>query len=322
VRVVVVGALALSLVAAGAGAGCTSFGANSTPDSRDAASDAASVPPSATPGRCSVDAPFGPATALGGLGAYSVEAVRFGANRSLVYLSLCPSNGDKTGCDMYQGTITTTADTYGSLVPMAAVNASGAYDSYPTVTGDAKTLIFGSSRQSSGVNIFHASASAGGVFESPTMMALGFAASNEPYLLADGRTFFFAATVSLAPIHWDLYRAEGNAPDFQAPKKVSGSAVNQDQTDELAPVPSEDELEIFFASSRAPGGDANLDMWTAKRASKDEPFGPATRLDDLSGDQNEFPTSLSPDACELYYIRKTGSGDGVGTAYVTRRKKP
>ncbi|MBK8212868.1 MAG: hypothetical protein IPK71_03895 [Myxococcales bacterium] len=299
---------------------CTSFGADgSEGDGGEAGtSEDGGAPDGTTRLRCSHDAPFGAPTALGGLGAYSVEAVRFGTNRSLVYLSLCPPNGDKRGCDMYQGTITTTADTYGSLVPMSAVNAASAYDSYPTVTGDAKHLLFGSDRNGA-VKIFLASASAGGVFEKATALPLSFAASNEPYLLADGRTFYFAATGSMTPPRWELYRAEGEAPTFGAPSTVPGSSVNQAGSNQFAPVVTEDELEVFFASSRPPGNEDNFDLWVARRSTKTEPFGPAQRLDGLNGGQNDFPTSISPDACELYYIRKSAAG--VGSAFVTRRTR-
>jgi Tol biopolymer transport system component len=243
--------------------------------------------------------------------------VRFAANRQIVYLSLCPASGKKPGCDMYQGATTTTADTYGSLNPMAGVNAPAAYDSYPTVSGDAQWVLFGSGRNG-GVVIFRAAA-VGSVFANPSPLAElnGLEASNEPYLLADGRTLYFGATVSIGSPQWDLYRTTGTVGSFLAPALVPG--INGDATDEFAPVPTEDELELFFASSRAPGDTSNLDMWTSRRASITEAFGPAERLDALSGAQNEFPTSMSPDGCDLYYIRKTGSGDGVGTPYVTRR---
>lgn len=299
---------------------CTSFGTDgSEGDGGEAGtSQDGGAPDGTTRQRCSPDAPFGAPTALGGLGAYSVEAVRFGTNRSLVYLSLCPPNGDKRGCDMYQGTITTTPDTYGSLVPMSTVNVSNAYDSYPTVTGSAKHLLFGSDR-SGAVKIFLASASAGGVFEKPAALPIPFAASNEPYLLADGRTFYFAATASMAPPRWGLYRAEGAAPTFGAPSALPGPQVNQASSNQFAPVVTEDELEVFFASSRPPGNDDNFDLWVARRSTKTEPFGPAQRLDSLNGGQNDFPTSISPDACELYYIRKSVAG--VGAAFVTRRTK-
>lgn len=325
-------AIVLGSACVAAGVACGSFGSDTTPDPADAAPETTTIPDGDAPdavgtdattdagARCAVGAPFGAATQLGGLGAYSVEAVRFSANRAVVYLSLCPSDGGKPGCDMYQGTVTTTADTYGSLVPMAGANSPASYDSYPTVTGDAKYMFFGSSRNGS-LKIYQSTAM-GGVFVSPKTLQLPFSASNEPYLLADGRTFYFAATESANPAQWDLYRAEGEAPTFSNPQKVPGVTVDQPQTGEYAPVPTEDELEIFFASSRMPGSDNNFDMWTASRASKTDDFGPAKRIDDLSGNQNEFPTSISPDGCELYYIRKTGSGSGVGTAYVTRRQKP
>jgi hypothetical protein len=315
------------------GVACGSFGSGSPPDPPllDAASEADTTKDGApsqveaatdagTNGPCAIGDPFGPATAIGGLGAYSVEAVRFGANRNVVYLSLCPADGGKPGCDLYQGAITA-PDTYGSLT-LIGVSAPNVYDSYPTVTGDAKWLFFGSSRAASAgaVNIHRASAP-GGVFGDVQPQPLNFPGSElqstyEPYLLGDGRTFYFAGTVQVAPAKWDIYRTEGNVPDF-AKETVPVVGINT-TFDDVAPVPTEDELEMFFASSRAGG---SLDLWRAARTSVTQPFGNAERLADLSGAQNEFPTSISPDRCELYYIRKTGSGAGVGTAYVARRQK-
>lgn len=317
----------LAWVAAGVVVACSSFGDETAPPTAtEGGADGANPPPpvDASTGdagatRCAPGSAFAPATALAGLGAYSVEAVRFANNRQIVYLSLCPADGGKPGCDMYQGA-RTTADTYGSFAAMSGVNAPNFYDSYPTVTGDAQWILFGSSRDG-GVKLFQAAAM-DGIFKNPSPLdgLPGLGASNEPYLLADGHTLYFGASVSASSPQWDLYRTTGSVGAFATPAIVDG--ISASMSDEFAPVPSEDELELFFASSRAPGSNANLDMWMTMRATTSEPFGPPVRLESLSGAQNEFPTSLSPDGCELYYIRKTGSGGGVGTAYVARRTKP
>ena len=306
-------------------AACASFSAED-PVAPPAEAGAVPVTPDATPlpvpapGNCAIDAAFGQPVVLGGLKGYGVEAVRFGVNRSLVYLSLCPADGTKIGCDMYQGLVTG-QDVFGSFAKMEA-SAPDAYDSYPTVTADARWLFFGSDRTTKDkAKLFRAEAEAG-VFRNAVEQATAFAASNEPYLLASGQTFYFAASEGLLPPRWDLYRAEGAVPSFGTPAKLRG--VNEELQNEFAPVPSEDELEIFFASSRPPGRDANLEIWHAYRPTTAVDFGAPLHIEsDVNGTHNDYPTSMSSDHCELYFIRKDpGVGSGVGVAYVARRPRP
>lgn len=267
--------------------------------------------------RCDPAAPFGPPTQLGGLSNHSVEAVRFGFNRQLVYLSLCPRTGDKAGCEMYQGAADQNLpDGYVSFTPLTGVNAAG-YDSYPTVNGRADTILVGSSRVSP-VRLYYATAD-GGIFASPKLLDPGVTlyASNEPYLLADGKTLYFAGSKQNGP-PWRIYRSTGGAPAFAAPTALSDIESPQG---ELAPMPTEDELEIFFSSARPPGSDANLEIWTARRRTTAEPFGAPTRLDGaFSGPGNDWPTWISPDACDFYFIKKDAAG--VATPFVARRAKP
>jgi len=268
--------------------------------------------------RCAPGSPFGPPTRLEGLASYSVEAVRFASNRQLVYLSLCPIDMLKSGCEMFQGTTTVTPDTFGSFNPMTSVNST-AYDSYPTVSGDAGWLLFGSARTGL-VRIFRAGAT-GGVFQNPSLIPSFdiFAAANEPYLLLDGKTLYFGATTSASPDQWDLYRATAGTPDdpsaFILPELVPG--VSDPASGEYAPVVAEDELEIFFASSRPPGNASDYEIWASTRGDRSDVFRSPDRLG-LGGPENDFPTSISPDACALYYIRKE-PGTKRGIAYVARR---
>ena len=327
-RVVILVALVAPLSVTGA---CTSFGTDDPAPLDGGEGDAAATPEpdgavpdvGTAPNNCATNARFGAPIKLGGLEGYGVEAVRFGSIRSVVYLSLCkPADGTKEGCDMYQGVVTNKADTFGTFAALA-INDPKQYDSYPTLTGDAQWLFFGSARSGANKAKLYRAQAERGVFVNPTEQATAFEASNEPYLLANGLTFYFAASVTLTPKpQWDLYRAVGAVPDFGVPVKIA--TLDQADTDEFAPVPSEDELEIFFASSRAPGSSGNLDIWHATRSKVGEDFGPPEHVDgDINGGNNDFPTSLSPDHCELYSIRKSpGSGSGVGVAYVTRRPRP
>lgn len=276
--------------------------------------DDATLPPGSAPGatRCTVDAPFGAPRALGGLEAYSVEGVRFALSQ--VFLSLCPPDGAKDACDLYQGAITA-PDTFGAFAKIP-VSAPSSYDSYASPTRDAKRLIFGSSRQNT-VSIFVSEAE-GGQFLGAAPLALGFASAplsaNEPYLSPDGQHLFFGAQLT-AGTTWDLYRAERDGGSgFRNPARLS---VSTEAAHELAPVPSEDELEIFWASLGASSSPSTMDLWMASRLSTSVAFGNARRMQALSGAEEDFPTSLSPDACHLYFISKKS---GRATAYVASRR--
>lgn len=279
-----------------------------------APADGGALPPGSLPGsaRCAVDAPFGAPRPLAGLEAYSVEGVRFALSQ--VFLSLCPADGTKSACDLYQGAITA-PDTFGAFAKIP-VSAPASYDSYASPTRDAKRLIFGSSRQT-GVAIFVSEAE-GGQFVGASLLDLGFAAAplnaNEPYLSPDGQHLYFGAQTT-AGATWDLYRAESNgALGF---KNATALPVSTLAAHELAPVPTEDELELFWASLDVASAATTMDLWTASRPSAAVPFGSARRVAGLSGAEEDFPTSISRDACHLYFISKKA---GRATAYVASRR--
>lgn len=269
-------------------------------------------PPPGT--RCSLGDPFPAGSPVAIDGSYSVEAARFNPSQSVAYLSLCPASGDKTLCDLYSASFLPATGNFGAY---ARLGASGpGYDAYPTITPDGQHMLFGSTRNGT-VELFVASA-VNGSFEMPDIAELdlvpGADYGNEPYMLGDGRTIYFSAGNYDDGNSSQLYRAEGDPPAFGGAMLVPG--VNgMDQ--ELAPVVSDDELEIFFASNRAqPGPDMALDIYTATRDRPDEPFGPPALVQSLTTPDIDWPLWLSPDACELYYINKTVP---VATLYRSRR---
>jgi len=254
-------------------------------------------------------------------GTYSVEAARFNPAQTLAYLSLCDASGDKTTCDLYTAFLTS-GETFGGYSKLNGVSTPGVYDSYPTITADAQYLIFGSERASGGTVSIFVAAAANGSFEMPTISQLalvpGAQDSNEPYIIGDGATLYFSASLDGSPESWNLYRATGGPPDFGGTATIVGVDTLEN---EFAPVVTDDELEIFYATDYAmPGGDGlNLDIFTATRATSSDPFGVPTALAALSGPTIDWPLWVSPDNCTLYYINKEHVTNGVATVYVSTR---
>lgn len=240
----------------------------------------------------------------------SVEAARFVPDRSIVYVSLC-TGGDKMLCDLYQGTYSDKLDQYGVFGKLV-VSDEGSYDSYPTITPDTDFILFGSQREGS-VKVYVAESS-NGQFRNPTPLAVGTDYSNEPYLLGDGRTLYLSGGQQDGKS--ELFRGIGTPPTFDAFEAVS--EVNLKDAEEFAPVVTDDELEIFFASNRNNLADGlALDIFTASRTSTAEPFGAASEIVALSDRETiDWPLWISPERCDLYYINKR---DDQATLFVSRR---
>ena len=266
------------------------------------------------PARCSAGRPFSAGIEVPIGGNYSVEAARFTPSQNQAYLSLCPASGDVTMCDLYSspflgGELTAFSKLTGVSDPMK-------YDAYPTITSDGDYLLFGSRRMSP-LQVWVAKAN-NGSFDLPTITALGalpgMQHSNEPYLLRDGRTLYFSGQTPSSQAD-DIYRTSGDPPGFGgAAQPVPGIASDGG---DLAPVVSDDEREMFFASDRGAARMA-LDIYVATRGSPDVPFDEPQPIPELSSDGIDWPLWISPDGCDLYYINKTTSPLRA-TMYVTHR---
>lgn len=203
-------------------------------------------------------------------GSYSIEAARFTPDRSTAFLSLCPPSGDKAQCDLYSSQFSVVAGQFTTFTKMTGVSTPNQYDAYPTLTPDGKTMLFGSTR-SGNVAVYVATAK-NGSFDSPTITRIDVAGTNygnEPYVLRDGRTVFLSAGSNVTS-RSNLYRIEGTPP-WAGTSAVPVPGVSSPTDNDFAPVVSDDELEIFFASNRlTPAQDLALDIFTARRAAKSE----------------------------------------------------
>jgi WD40 repeat protein len=81
-----------------------------------------------------------------------------------------------------------------------------------------------------------------------------------------------------------------------------------DAGNEGCPVLAPDELTIYFCSDRV-GGFGDHDFYLSRRSSASEPFGAEFLVTDVDGLMNtsipEGPTWVSPDNCELFFLRDT-----------------
>ncbi len=261
--------------------------------------------------------PAGTPVQIGDLG-YSVEGARFSADQQAAYLSLCTLGQPKSTCELWRARYIASEKRFAELFQLDPLDQAGAYDAYPTITADGRFFLWGSDRNSH-VDVYVATEE-NGQFPASSIVKLAAAAgigSNEPYVLSDSETVYFGGMGSSA-IDWEIYRSRGPGPGFGTGQIVTSLSSAYG---EAAPVVSDDELEIFFASQRDSPG--SHDIFTAIRTNKNDPFGAVTRLDALSTPSPgiDWPLWLSPDLCTLYYINKDSDEDtATARLFVTSRR--
>lgn len=266
---------------------------------------------------CEPGAPFVSMGIVPIAGMYSVEAARFNPTQTIAYLSLCMRSQPVTSCDLYLSPYTPATNQFSAYAPLD-VNSATSYDSYGTVTPDAKYLIFGS-RRNTLLRTYISEATAGRFLTASVLNVIpNVSFVNEPYLSTDGQTLHVAGAKIGGMTGGDIYRVRGGPPTFGGDSDLV-AGVNSPGA-ESAPVVSDDELEMFFASDRESSGvpaDAALDVFVAARPTTNLPFGVPVKLSALSTDDGtDWPVWLSPDRCDLYYINKVS---GFATLRVAHR---
>jgi len=152
---------------------------------------------------------------------------------------------------------------------------------------------------------------------------LGFGSSESthidsaPYVTPSGDALYFHTTRSGTQA---LFWAERIGSSFEGAEPVPIESSSGPSGPPACPVVSPDELTLYFAaySDSVSGGD----IWMATRATKAEPFGALSLLQDINTAANEVPSYVSEDGCRLYFDRnshKPFSWTPPGEAYVAER---
>jgi WD40-like Beta Propeller Repeat len=107
------------------------------------------------------------------------------------------------------------------------------------------------------------------------------------------------------------------APMFSPPTLVAELVSDGDESDN--PTLTADRLEIYFTSERE-GGAGNVDVWTARRSSVDDPFGPPEPVEAVNSDQTEASPAVSLDGRELWFGTERDGGLGEQDIWRARRE--
>ena len=106
--------------------------------------------------------------------------------------------------------------------------------------------------------------------------------------------------------------------DWSAPVNL-GYPVNSSFADQN-PVISRDGLTLYFSSDR-PGGFGGLDIWVARRASADDPWGTPQNLGpNINTPYTDNSPALSPDGRQLIFFSNRPGAFGDTDIYVSRRR--
>ncbi len=264
--------------------------------------DAVAVDAEVTLPACDHSKPFGPATGTSGI--LTGSGLHFSPDMRDVFFNDIRAGGIG-GHDIFTAHRDDVASPFGAATRLDSVN-SPSDDVVPSVTGDGLSMIFESSRTGS-FGMFSASRGAptspfGNVVQVTTLGAI----SIDPFVLENGGVLYYRAAVGNKA---KIARATLGGGGFA--NGVLVDSVNSAE-DDTAPVLTPDELTIFFASTRGGGQD---DIWTATRASVNEPFGAPTNVMELNTAGREVPSFVSADGCTLFFDRIDG---GVTPLMATR----
>jgi hypothetical protein len=270
-------------------------------------------------GRAKADLTFGPATNLGptvnssswdngatvtsdGLELY------FGSNRPGGY-------GDG---DIWVAKRPTKNDDWGEPVNLGPTVNSTSGGGSPSVTGDGLELYFTSARPG-GYGSSDIWVTKRETKDSPwgEPMNLGQPANDWMNLWnlcvsSDGLEVYFVSATSVYGGHdmWVTKRATKDAP-WSAPVNIAPPINGPDW--DSAPAISPDGLVLIFSSSRLGGfsteSNWNLDLWLARRKTKDDPWGEAVNLGpSINTPHSEMSTCISADGRMLYFWDRTWEG--------------
>jgi hypothetical protein len=260
--------------------------------------------------RCDPMAPFKPPMLLQGL--QSQSFARLSPDELTLYSW---AGTDMHGTDLFMWTrMTRSAEFTPAPAELLTKVNSMSNEVVPTVSGDGRTLVFASDRESMIYHLYMATrVSTSSDFDTPLpLTAISSVDATKPevqsFLTTDGEELWFVSNRDDGKGDDDIYRAIKTGSNFSNPKPVA--ALNSTMIDRR-PTLSDDKLTIYFASDRDTPG--QLHLWTSHRNSVTDEFPEPKAVHEFDGTVAERPSWLSNNNCRLYL---DSGGPGI---YVARR---
>lgn len=140
---------------------------------------------------------------------------------------------------------------------------------------------------------------------------------SEPYLTQNDQVMYFPSSRANG---YEIYRSVRSGGAFGTPSLVT--ELNTATSIDAHPVPSQDDLAIYWGTNRTDGGaDGNGDIWIATRPSTSAPFGTPMRHGTLNTLSYDEPGWISADNCVMYLASDRPGGLGGRDIYVARRPR-
>jgi hypothetical protein len=208
-----------------------------------------------------------------------------------------------------------------SLVPGLAASDPSSSDGRPALPADELTIYFESTRSGRSNIHYSTRASKQDAWSAPQLVPGVSDGVNDdaggPFIMPSGNVLYFHSLRGSC-CHQDIFRTERVGGGWSPPTRLAN--VSWLLTDDLLPVVSDDELTMFFMTTRS---DVNGDIWVATRRSLSEDFGDQFKdvcdlalVTELQTTQTDGPSWLSPDGLRLYITRSSSAGSRI---YVTSR---
>ena len=254
-----------------------------------------SGPDAGIPARCNPTAKFGRRTTVSALSSpANEEQAALSPDELTVYFSRDDGNGKY---DIFEAKRASATGAFDSGAVVAGVNTADE-DREPRVTADGLTMYATTRAPPSGQFrvAFATRASKEGMFGAlqPVPVINGTTNDSDPWISADGRVMYFSSDRGG---NYALYRSTQTGGVFSEPELVRGTHLDTPYM-ELTPALTDDELTLYFASSRPNLG--SVDMFEASRATVQDPFGEPINLTELNGPNADLPSWISADNCQLY----------------------
>ena len=245
--------------------------------------------------RCDPAAPFGAPVLVGGINSDDDDvSARLTSDELVVFFA----HGTGGKYDLWTASRASSAEPFGS--PTLVTTANSVYDDeWPSPSADGLALVFESDRPTPGT--FHILAtrrdSLTSPFAPPVMMAGLDANDLTPFVVASGRTVYFASKARPGLGADDLYRAELDASGAAMnPTAVTGLVNTSDDEDQ--PAVTADELHIYYRHATP----TESDIYVSSRPTASDLFSPPVPVAGLAEPGiHEGMDWISPDGCNLYF---------------------
>ena len=185
-------------------------------------------------------------------------------------------------------------------------------DPYIAPGGD----LYLSSDRDGNLDIFVASPEPDGSYAEPRPLALSSSSADTRLeLTSDGLTAYFASNRPGGAGESDLYTASRAAPGDPFGEPVLLDRLNSSDSD-YDPHLADGDRALYYAPADRPDGVGSQDIFVARRASTDEPFGDPQLVPGLNTSDGEADPKLSADGRVIVYVLTRG---GTSELYYATR---